>query len=393
MRDVVVVAYGRTACCKSRKGSFAGVHPLEYSAQALKGTLAKIPQLKAEMIDDVVMGCAMPVNQMSMNFARLCVNRAGLPDCVPAQTINRFCSGGLQAIATGANAIWAGQMDVVVAGGCEDMTDCFSPYPQEYMDKWIMENYEGGYMTMGETAERVADKWNISREEMDKMALESHTKAAKARKDGKLAPSIVPVTVTKPDGTTVTVTEDEGILADAEGNLKTSMEKMASLKTCFREDGKVTAATSSQTTDAAAFVVLMGADKAAELGIKPIAKFRGFAVAGCDATLMGTGPIYAVPKCLDKCGMTIDQMDVIELNEAFASQAIACMRDLKMDASKVNPYGGAMALGHPMGATGAFLTCKALDYLQDPATKGKYAMVTMCIGGGMGACGIYEMCD
>ena len=402
MRDVVVVAYGRTACCKSRKGSFAGVHPLEYSAQALKGTLAKIPQLKAEMIDDVVMGCAMPVNQMSMNFARLCVNRAGLPDCVPAQTINRFCSGGLQAIATGANAIWAGQMDVVVAGGCEDMTDCFSPYPQEYMDKWIMENYEGGYMTMGETAERVADKWNISREEMDKMALESHTRAAQARLHGKLAPSIIPYT--KEDGTVVDY--DDVILAEMDGTLKTSMEKMAGLKTCFvaaEDGGKVTAATSSQTTDAAAYVMIMDSDYAAEHGIKPIAKMIAFQVAGCDATRMGMGPVYAIPKALKQAGFSsVKDMDVIELNEAFASQAMACIKNVvknpmldgfqeMWDAKKVNPYGGAMALGHPMGATGAFLTCKALDYLRDPETAGKYGMVTMCIGGGMGAAGIYEM--
>lgn len=249
----------------------------------------------------------------------------------------------------------------------------------------------------------MANDYGFTREVMDEMALTSHTRAAKARKDGKLAPSIIPVV--KPDGTTVTY--DDGILADMDGNLKTSMEKMAGLKTCFipeDQGGKVTAATSSQTTDAAAYVILMDEDYAKELGIKPIAKLIEFQVAGCDATRMGMGPVYAIPKALAHAGFkSVKDMDVIELNEAFASQALACVKNVvnnpmldgfqeMWDEAKVNPYGGAMALGHPMGATGAFLTCKVLDYLQDPATAGKYGMVTMCIGGGMGACGIYEMC-
>ena len=361
--------------------------PVDYAAQALKGVLAKVPQVTPDMIGDVITGCAMPVNELNLNTSRLIVNRAQLPDEVPAQTINRFCSSGLQAIATAANAIIAGEYDCAVAGGVECMTKCFFPYDvAAYGNKWIEENYPGGYMTMGETAERVADHYNISRVDMEKMALESHTKAAAARKAGKLAPCIIPVV--KDDGTVIS--EDDGILADADGNLKTSMEKMAGMKPCFRENGKVTAATSSQTTDAAAYVVVMAADKAAELGIKPIAKFVAFSVAGCDATEMGMGPLYAIPKVMKKTGMTTDQMDVIELNEAFASQALACIRELGLDMNKVNPYGGAMALGHPMGATGAFLTAKALDWLQD--NNGKYALISMCIGGGMGAAGIFELC-
>ena len=216
------------------------------------------------------------------------------------------------------------------------------------------------------------------------MAVESHRKAAKAQKEGKLAPSIIPVTVIDAEGNEKVVTEDEGIRPN------TSMESLAALRPCFLENGTVTAATSSQTSDAAAFVVLMEAEKAKSLGIKAIAKLKSFAVAGCDSTMMGLGPIYAVPKAMKRAGLTIDDMDVIELNEAFAAQAIPCIRELKMDPDKVNPYGGAMALGHPMGATGAFLTCKALDYLQD--NNGKYGLVTMCIGGGMGAAGIFEMC-
>lgn len=241
---------------------------------------------------------------------------------------------------------------------------------------------------MGETAERVAAKYGITRVEMEDLALESHTRAAAARKNGKFKNTIIPIV--NADG--VLISEDDGILADADGNLKTSMEKMAGMKPCFRPEGEgiVTAATSSQTTDAAAYVVVMSDEMAAELGLTPIARFVGFAVTGCDGTLMGLGPIYAVPKVMKLTGLSVKDMDVIELNEAFASQALACMRELGMDRKKVNPYGSAMALGHPMGATGAILTSKALDYLKD--NGGRYALITMCIGGGMGGAGIFEMC-
>ena len=361
-REVVIVAYGRSAVCKSRKGSFAGTHPIEYSAQVLKGVLDKVPQLDRSEIEDVIMGCAVQHGTTSMNIAKSVCARAELPECVAGHTINRFCSSGLQAIATGANAIACGQGDVIVAGGVESMTDTYAPYPVEFQDAWLNEHAPGAYMGMGMTAENIVKNYGVTREEMDRMAYESNMKAAKAQKEGKLAPSIIPVTVVDKDGNEKVVTEDEGT---------------------------VTAATSSQTSDAAAFVVLMAADKAKELGIKPIAKMVSFGVAGCDATMMGLGPIYAVPKALKRAGKTIDDMDVIELNEAFAAQAIPCIKVLKMDPEKVNPYGGAMALGHPMGATGAFLTCKALDYLQD--NKKTTALVTMCIGGGMGAAAVFEL--
>ena len=391
IHEPVVVAYGRSPCTKSRKpgktGGLSQMHPVDFAAQTLKGILAKIPQLDPADIDDVITGCAMPINELNMNTSRLIVNRAELPESVCGQTINRFCSSGLQAIATANNAILAGQMKCVVAGGVEYMTKCFSPYPDDYKNKWIQENYIGGYMTMGETAERIVDKYGLTREEMDKMALESHQKAAKARLEGKLNKCIIPIV----DDEGNVVEYDDGILAEMDGTMKTSMEKMAGLRTCFRDPGTVTAASSSQTTDAAAYVVLMDRAFAEEKGITPIAKLIGFSVAGCDATMMGLGPIYAVPKVMAQTGMTVDQMDVIELNEAFASQALACIRDLNMPVDRINPYGGAMALGHPMGATGAFLTCKALDYLRDPETAGKYALVTMCIGGGMGAAGIFEL--
>jgi acetyl-CoA acyltransferase len=382
-REAVIVAYGRTATGRARKGGLANTHPIDYAAQALKGVLAKVPQLKPEMIDDVIIGAARHINTTDLNMARLIVNRAELPDSVTAQTINRFCSSSLQAIATAANAILAGMQDVVVAGGVEDMSHCFTPPPVESLDKWLLENYIGAYMTMGETAERVATMYGITREAMEQMAVESHAKAAAAQKAGKLATSIIPVNAKDAEGNDVVFSEDDGIRPG------TNMESLASLKPCFREDGLVTAATSSQTTDAAAFVVVMSSEKAAELGIKPIARFVRFEVAGCDATLMGIGPVYAIPKVMAKSGMSIADMDVIELNEAFAAQALACIGELKLPRDKINPYGGAMALGHPMGATGAFLTAKALDYLRD--TGGRYALVSMCIGGGMGAACIFEL--
>ena len=345
-----------------------------------------MPQLDRSEIEDVIMGCAVQHGTTSMNIAKSVCARAELPECVAGHTINRFCSSGLQAIATGANAIACGQGDVIVAGGVESMTDTYAPYPVEFQDAWLNEHAPGAYMGMGMTAENIVKNYGVTREEMDRMAYESNMKAAKAQKEGKLAPCIIPVTVVDKDGNEKVVTEDEGIRPT------TTMETLAGLKPCFipaEEGGTVTAATSSQTSDAAAFVVLMAADKAKELGIKPIAKMVSFGVAGCDATMMGLGPIYAVPKALKRAGKTMEDIDVVELNEAFAAQAIPCIKVLKMDPEKVNPYGGAMALGHPMGATGAFLTCKALDYLQD--NKKTTALVTMCIGGGMGAAAVFEL--
>lgn len=382
-KDVVIVAYGRSAMCKSRKGKLAAAHPVDYAAQVLKGVLAKVPQLDPADIEDVIMGCAVHHNRTSMNMARSVALRAGLPDSVCGQTINRFCSSSLQAISTAANMLAAGQGDVIVAGGAEDMTGTYAPYPMEMMEPWLVENRPGAYIPMGLTAEKVAEKYDVSREAMEQLAVESHAKADAAQKAGKLAKCIIPVTVKDPEGNDVTILEDEGIRPG------TSMEGLATLKPCFiPETGRVTAATCSQTTDAAAFVVLMTAQKAAELNITPIAKLVGFAVGGCDGEIMGIGPTVAVPKLMNRIGMSVDDMDVIELNEAFAAQAIPCMDILGMDKEKVNPYGGAMALGHPMGATGAILTCKVLDYLAD--TDGKYGLVTMCIGGGMGAAGVFE---
>ncbi len=382
LHEAVVVAYGRSPLCKARKGSFANVHPVEFGAQTLKGVLAKVPQLKPEEIGDVIVGCAQPKGVQDTNIARLIVQRAQLPDCVTAMTVNRFCSSGLQTIATAANAIRCGEEDVMVAGGVESMSMVSMIPDPETFDPWLNEHYPDAYISMGMTAENVAAQYHVSREDMDAMAVESHRRAIAAWDAGKFNDEIIPVTVPGPDGKEITVTRDEGMRP-------TTLESLAGLKPCFKPDGVVTAATSSQMTDGAGFVVLMSREKAEALGVKPIARFVSFATGGVPAEVMGIGPIAAIPKVLKKTGLTADDMDVIELNEAFAAQALAVIRTLGLNMDKVNPWGGAMALGHPLGATGAILTCKMLDYLKQ--NNGRRGMVTMCIGGGMGAAGIYEM--
>jgi len=381
-RDAVVVACARTPLAKAFKGGFAATHPVEYAAQALKGVLKKLPNLDPALIEDVIVGCATPERYVGYNVARLIVQRAELPETVPAQTVNRFCSSGLQTIATAANAIMAGQIDIAVAGGVEMMTGITIAQPEEYQNEWLKKNLVGAYMTMGMTAEIVAERYGITRKEMEEMAVQSHRKAAAAREAGKFIGEIIPITVNTENGSVV-VQQDEGIRPG------TNAEALAALQPCFKEDGLLTAATSSQMTDGASFVVLMSRQKAKSLGYTPIAKLVSFAVAGVASEVMGIGPIAAVPKALAKAGLTISDMDTIELNEAFASQALVCIRELGFPPEKVNPNGGAMALGHPLGATGSVLTCKALSELR--RIKGKYALVTMCIGGGMGAAGIFAL--
>ena len=380
LRQAVIVAYGRSAVSRAKKGYFVGVHPIEWASQTLTGVLDKVPQLNRDEIDDVVVGCARTVKKCAKNVARLICLRAGL-ESVSAETINRFCSSGLQAISICANAIAVGDIDVAVAGGieCMSMTQTYGPDDD---DKTLDEMCPGAYMGMGITAENVVREKHVTREEMDAFAVESHRKAAEAQSKGYLNRSIIPVTVTTPDGVSVTADMDQGIRPES------TVESLSKLKPCFQEDGTVTAATSSQTDDAAAFVVIMSDEKAQELGLKPIARLLGFSTAGCAPETMGLGPIYAVPKVMAKTGLTVDDMDTIELNEAFAAQAIPCIRELHLDEKKVNPWGGAISLGHPMGATGTVLTIKALDYLA--MNQGKYALITMCVGGGQGAAGIFE---
>ena len=383
-REAVIVAYGRSPIGKAPKGVFHSTHPVDLGAQTLKGVLARVPQLDSAQIDDVVVGCAYPEERQGWQFSRVIVQRAGLPDSVCAQTLPRFCSSGLQAIATGANAILAGQADVIVAGGVESMSQVKKmAYPEEYWESYLAEHYPEAYMGPGLTAENVAERWKVSRADMDAMAVESHRRADQAQQAGLFDEEIIPVYANTDDGDRVLVTRDEGVRPG------TNAEKLAQLKPCFVENGSVTAATSSQMSDGAAFVVLMSRQKAEALGVKPLARLVGFAVGGCPAEVMGIGPIYAVPKVLERTGLALEDMEVIELNEAFASQALVCIRELGMDPERVNPNGGALALGHPLGATGAALTCKVLSQLR--RNGGRYGMVTMCIGGGMGAAGIFEL--
>lgn len=381
-RKAVIVAIGRSPVERAGKGMFAGLHPVELAAQTLKGVMKQIPQLDPQDIGDVIVGCAQPQDAQGLNVARMIIQRVGFPDSVTAQTVNRFCSSGLQAMASCANAILAGQEDIMIAGGVESMSfvDMNKNPAANSKDEWLAEHIPGSYMPMGITAENVAAEYGISRAEMEVFAAESHRKAAEAQDNGSLQDYVIPIEVEKEDGTKSVVEKDGGIRRGS------TPEKMATLRPCFKEDGIVTAATSSQVSDGAGFAVLMSDEMAEKLGIQPIAEFIAFATGGVPSRIMGMGPTKAVPKVLKKTDMKLEDMDVIELNEAFAAQAIPCMRELHMDSVKVNPYGGAIALGHPMGATGIFLTCKVLSYLK--RQKKTYGMVTMCIGGGMGAAGI-----
>lgn len=382
MKKCVIAAYGRSAIGKAGKGSLAKANPVDYGAEVLKGVLGRAPALDPGEIDDVVVGCAIPEGRMGLNPARNIVLRAGLPRKVPGYTVNRFCASGLQAVASGAAMIMSGLQDVVVAGGVESMTDPVLSAAPEYLDPWLLENTDC-YVPMGITAENVAAKCGVTRRQMEELAVESHAKAAAAVEGGLFDPEIIPVTGYDAGGAPFSFRRDEGYRKG------TSLETLAQLKPCFKEDGLVTAATSSQRSDGAAFAVLMSEEKAAKLGITPIASFVSFAVDGLDPAMMGLGPIYAVEKLFDKTGLSAVDMDVVELNEAFASQAIVCMNELELDPEKVNPRGGALALGHPLGATGGILLAKTLNTLQ--STGGRYGLITMCIGGGMGAAGIIEM--
>jgi len=382
MEKCLIVAYGRSAVAKAGKGSLAAANPVDFGAEVLKGVLDKVPKLDLNDIDDVIVGCAIPEGKMGLNPARNIVIRAGLPEKVPGQTVNRFCSSGVQSVAIGASMIMSGLQEVVVAGGVESMSCQVISSEPEYLDQWLLDKTDI-YMPMGITAENVAEKYGISREQMEQMAVESHEKAAQAVESGLFDEEIIPVTGTDKDGNPVVFKRDECYRKG------TNRETLSTLRPCFKEEGLVTAATSSQRSDGAGFVVLMSEKKAKALGIKPIANFISFAVDGLDPAFMGLGPIYAVKKVLEKTGLSLEDMDVIELNEAFASQAIVTIEQLGMDKNKVNPRGGALALGHPLGATGAILLAKSMNYLK--SINGRYGLITMCIGGGMGAACIIEM--
>ncbi|MEG0778201.1 MAG: thiolase family protein [Oscillospiraceae bacterium] len=396
IREAVIVAYGRSAIGKAKRGTLKDTRPEVYGAAVLKGVLAKVPQLDPKDIDDVILGCAFQEAEQGNNVARYVMLNAGIPQEVPAQTVNRFCSSGLQAIAMGANSIMAGQADIILAGGVESMSMIPMGGSLATTEVGLASADPKAYTQMGITAENIAKRYNISREEQDKFGCMSHNRAEAAQVSGKFKDEIIPVEAVKvrvdKDGRVERYTEkfetDEGI------RYGLTTEAMAKLRPSFiPKVGTVTAGNASQMNDAAAAVVIMSADKAKELGLKPIAKFRSFSVAGCEPDYMGLGPIYAIPKALKVAGLTMDDISVFELNEAFASQALACVKDLGLESrlEDVNPLGGGIALGHPLGCTGALLTCKLLSELKRRGKK--YGIVSMCIGGGMGAAGIFEMCD
>jgi acetyl-CoA acyltransferase len=391
MREAVIVAAARTAVGKGKRGVTRNTRSDEMAASVIEAVMAQTDgKLDPNEIDDVVIGCAMPEGPQGLNFARVISLRAGLPVDVPGQTVNRFCSSGLQTIASAAERIIANGADVIIAGGAETMSlvpmSGFKISPNPYM----AQNEPEVYMSMGHTAEHVADEFNVSREDMDQFAYESHMKAARAIDAGLFRNEIVPYeieeTFINEDDERVTVTrmfdEDEHLRRD------TTLEGLAKLKPVFKEGGRVTAGNSSPLSDGAAAVIVMEAGKAAQLGLKPLARFVGFNVAGVRPEIMGVGPIAAIPRLLKRQGMALDDIDLIELNEAFASQSLAVIRHLELNPKKVNVNGGAIALGHPLGCTGAKLTVQLINEMK--RRNSKYGMVTMCIGGGMGAAGIFE---
>ena len=393
MKEAVIVSAVRTAVGKAPKGTLKNSRPDDLGAAAIKGAVERVENLDLSQIDDVIMGCAFPEAEQGMNVARTSAIEAGLPVEVSAMTVNRYCSSGLQTIAIAADRIRTGGADIIVAGGLETMSmipmggNVVRPNPK------IVDNYPDYYLNMGLTAENLAKKYEITREQADEFSLKSHQKAAAAIKEGRFKDEIVPYAVRVDEvdengrvrSKEVVFDTDEGVRYDA------SMEGFAKLRPVFHVKGTVTAGNSSQMSDGAAAAVVMSAEKANELGLKPLARFVSFATSGCLPEEMGIGPVYAIPKALKLAGLTLEDIDIIELNEAFAAQGLSVMKVLEMNPAKVNVNGGAVALGHPLGCTGAKLTATILQELK--RTGGRYGMVTMCVGGGMGAAGIFERLD
>jgi len=392
MREAVVVAYGRSAIGKSPKGTLKDTRPEDFASQVIKGVLAKVPSFDTALIDDIILGCAFQEAETGTNVARNIGLLSGIPDTVPAQTVNRFCSSGLQSIAMGANAIMAGQADVILAGGVETMSMIPMGGNLNCPVVSLATAMPDAMTAMGNTAENVAAKYEITREMQDEFALNSHLKAIAAQDAGKFDDEIITVDAVKyktDDATGHVVKYTEPFNKDEGVRRGLDMAALTKLKPVFQKDGTVTAGNASQMNDAASVVLIMAKEKAEELGLKPIAKFVAFAVGGVEPAYMGMGPTVAVPKALKIAGLKQDDIDLWELNEAFSSQALACIKVLGLDASKVNVNGGGVALGHPLGCTGAMLTCKLLSELKRQGKK--YGVVSMCIGGGMGAAGVYEM--
>ena len=389
-RDPVIVAAARTAVGKAKRGSLATVRPDDMAVAVIKDLLKRAEGLKPEDVNDVILGCAFPEGEQGLNMSRLVALRAGLPVSVPAETINRFCSSGMQSIAHAAFGIMAGQMDCAIAGGTESMTMVpmtglkFSPNP------YLASEWPGAYLGMGLTAENVAEKYGISRTDQDAFAYDSHRKANRAVESGLFDPEIVPIQVEiveyeKAGGIhkkSFTFKRDEGPRAD------TTLEALAKLKPAFKEGGTVTAGNSSQVSDGAAAVIIMSRAKAENIGLRPLVRFVAFAVGGVDPEYMGIGPIAAIPKALKLAGLGLTDIGLIELNEAFAAQSLAVIHEVGINPEIANVNGGAIALGHPLGCTGAKLTTQLINEMKRRGVQ--FGMVSMCIGGGMGAAGIFE---
>jgi acetyl-CoA acyltransferase len=384
MREAVIVDCMRTAVGKSPRGALRHSRPDDLAAMVIRALLDRYPAAK-EDVEDVILGCAMPEGEAGSNMARQASLRAGLPDSVPAMTINRYCSSGLQAIALAAERIRAGAADIVIAGGSESMSltprGGLKPAP----NPWFVENWPEVYLTMGLTAERMHRKYAVSREDSDAFALRSHQNAVRAQANGHFADEIVPIEVEYVSPGTIersVFDRDEGPRAD------TSLEVLAKLKPVFHAQGTVTAGNSSQTSDGAAAALVMSEPRARQLGLQPMARFVSYAAVGVPPEIMGIGPVVAIPKALTLAGLKLHDIDVIELNEAFAVQALAVIRRAGLDLARVNVNGGAIALGHPLGCTGAKLTATILREME--RRRARYGLVTMCVGGGQGAAGIFE---
>ncbi|HVP30106.1 MAG TPA: thiolase family protein [Myxococcota bacterium] len=393
MREAVIVASARTPLAKSHRGSFNMTRPDDLASHAIRSALAQVPALDPSEIEDVIIGCGLPEGPSGSNVARVSLLGAGLPASIAGTTVNRFCSSGLQAIAMAAHRVLVDGADVAIGGGTESITLVQNDKMRvaDMVNPKIQKEWPGIYMGMGQTAEIVAERYKISREDQDQYALISQQRTAKAQDMGWLN-DIVPITVAKraqkqKDGTTtfeenVTVSKDECNRPD------TTLEGLAKLPPAFKQGGSVTAGNASQLSDGASATIVMSLERAKRLGLEPLGFYRGFAVAGCNPEEMGIGPVFAVPKLLAKAGLKIDDIDIVELNEAFASQLLYCQRQLDVPLEKLNPLGGSISIGHPYGMTGSRMTAQVLNHLR--RTKGRYGIVTMCVGGGMGAAGLFE---
>jgi acetyl-CoA acyltransferase len=390
MKEVFIVSAARTPVGKAPNGKLRSVRPDDLAALCLKEVLKRAPAVTADQVDDVVLGCAMPEGVQGMNVARIASQRAGLPDTVPGVTVNRFCASGLEAIAIGAQRILSGMADVVIAGGTESMSQVPMGGFRMAPNPCLVDHMPDAYLAMGLTAENVSTKFGVSREDQDRFAYESHQKAIATLDEGKFKSQCasVPVREVTLDGDRRKQINEFVFEADEGPRRDTSPEKLAALKPAFHPRGTVTAGNASQRSDGAAAVLLVSGGTVKELGLQPLARFVTYAVGGVPPGIMGIGPVAAIPKALQQAGLKLEGIDLIELNEAFAAQALAVMRELRLPADRVNVNGGAIALGHPLGATGAKLTVAILDELR--RRKARHGLVTMCIGGGMGAAGIFE---